>query len=357
MPSNLKYMPTFRSRQQENIVLQSFDFGDHMFPMMEIVKEYDRKRKDQSTFHDIYNGIIDEITASKVFVDMPLYLKERASMKDETLLFSRAVISNRERRTEYMNSLAPQSARVIPVISSYLHRTGEANSLGLQVNDLRPNFDSIAFRSLYSHFLDDWNEIQQIATANDFVILDLDTITPYPTASNKRFINAWRDFDTCPKILLRSAIDGDVTNVGLDHGNIAYDIDNSLLETYKNSFRADAFGDYTGIKKDDLTSGGRISPGFIFYDAVSNQYIGFKGDVKRLEEFETTIVPDVINSEAANAMLQSGLPYLENNPGWETLNRIANGEESGKSQAKFKKIAMEHYLHCIKTIIDAGEFN
>lgn len=359
MPNNLKYVPTFRSRQQENIVLTSFQFGEHMYPLIEIIKEYDRKRKEdkQLSFEEVYINLVRGISAPKVFVDLPLYLKERPSMQDEVLTFSRSVILNIDRRTEYLNRLASENPKIIPVISSYQHRSGEVNTINKQVSDLRPNFESICIRSLYNHFLEDWSEIQSLSTANDYIILDLDTIAPYPNPGNRQLISAWRSFDTCPKIVIRTAINTDITNVGLEHDSIVFDVDNGLLETYKSSFHADAFGDYVGIKKDDLTSGGTISPGFLFYDAVNNQFIGFKGDIKKLEEFEDTIVPAVIKSDAAREMAQSGLPYLDNNTGWETLNNISVGAESGKSQAKFKRIAIEHYLHCIKTKIEAGEID
>lgn len=359
MPSKLKYVPAFRSRQQENIVLTSFQFGDHMIPLIEIIKEFDRKRQEdkQLTFEEVYISLISDISATNVFVDLPLYLKERPSMQDETLAFSRSVISNKGKRTEYLNRLASLNPKVIPVISSYLQRTGEMHTIKDQVNVLRNNFDSICFRSQYNHFLDDWDEIRNLATSSDFIILDLDTIAPYPNPGNRQLINAWKFFDVCPKIVLRSAIDKDITNVGLEHDCIVYDVDNGLMETYKSLFHADAFGDYVGIKKDELTSGGTISPGFLFYDAVNNQFIGFKGDIKKLEEFENTIVPAVLKSDAAKEMKLCGLPYLENNKGWEILNNISERGESGKSQAKFKRIALEHYIHCIKTKIDAKEID
>jgi Beta protein len=357
MANNLKYMPTFRVRQQENIVLRSFDFGANMYPLLEIVKEVDRKRQDekQQPFNEIHLGLINDITAGKVFVDMPIYLRERASTKDEVLSFSRAVISNREVRTEYLLSLSLANNKIIPVISSYLNKTGEANSIQLQVAALRPTFNSIAYRVLFNHFADDWPDIIAAATANDFIILDLDTIAPYPSPGIKQIINTWQGFNTCPKIVLRSAIN-DVQNVSLTHNEIVFDADNGLLETYKISFKASAFGDYAGIKKDDLTSGGTISPGFLFYDAVNNQFIGFKGEVKNLSEFEITIVPDVLACQAAIDMQASGFPYLDgNNVGWQILNNISGGGESGKSQAKFKRIAIEHYLHCIKVKINTNQ--
>ena len=63
MATNLIYMPTFRVRQQENIVLRSFEFGEHMFPLLEIVKEFDRKREGekQPLFDEIHLGLINDI--------------------------------------------------------------------------------------------------------------------------------------------------------------------------------------------------------------------------------------------------------------------------------------------------------
>ena len=65
MDFNLIYMPTFRVRQQEIIVLKSFDFGNNSYPLLEIVKEHDRARKDdsQKSFGDIHNELINEIKA------------------------------------------------------------------------------------------------------------------------------------------------------------------------------------------------------------------------------------------------------------------------------------------------------
>lgn len=358
MATDLIYMPTFRSRQQENLVLRSFEFNQHMYPMIEIIKEHDRKRPEdkQQPFHEIYGGLIADINADHVFVDLPLYLKERASMKAEVIAFSRGIIARIDRRTDALITLAPLAPNAIPVISSYLHKTGEANSLEWQAAQLRPHFPSIAYRILYSHFQEDWPLVAAMATANDFVILDLDTIAPYPSPAVRQVINAWRGFTTCPKIVLRSAINTDIQNVSLDHGEIVFDADNGLLDTYNGALAAQGFGDYVGIKKDDLTSGGTISPGFLLYDAVNNQFVGFKGEIKNLAEFENTIVPAVLGSDAAQAMQASGLPYLdERNWGWQTLLSIQSGAESGKSQAKFKRISMEHYLHCMRVKIEAGE--
>ncbi len=353
--SELKYVPTFRSRQQENILLREYDFGNEIYPMIEIIKEFDRKRPDdkQQSFKEVYTDLINDINADRVFVDLPLYLKERASMKLEVFEFSRFIISNRERRTEKIVDLSQFGEKVIPVVSSYFNKTGEKNSVQSQVSVLRKHFKSIGYRVLYNFFNDDWDEIKEIATSEDFIILDLDTIAPYPSPPLRRIITALNDFKTCRKIVLRSAINPEIQNVTLTHDDIVYDADNGIIDSYKSSFKVDAFGDYCGIKKDDLTSGGAISPGFIFYDPVDNQYYGYKGAVKNLSEFETTIVPHVLSGDAVAKMNASGVPYLnDDNKGWQTLLNISQGRESGKSQAKFKKISMDHYIHCIKTKID-----
>ena len=80
-----------------------------------------------------------------------------------------------------------------------------------------------------------------------------------------------------------------------------------------------------------------------------------------MSEFERTIIPAVIKSEAANRMQKHSLDYLgSDNEGWRIIKNIERGVllgESGKSAAKFKRISMEHYLHCIKSKISNGDFD
>ncbi len=86
--------------------------------------------------------------------------------------------------------------------------------------------------------------------------------------------------------------------------------------------------------------------------------MGLRLTLKSLTEFENTIVPAVIESPATNRMQNSGRDYLvPQNWGWATLQNIQAGRESGKSQAKFKRIATEHYLHCLRVKIQQGDFN
>ncbi|MEN6387191.1 MAG: hypothetical protein ABFD79_18585 [Phycisphaerales bacterium] len=176
-------MPTFRVRQQEVLVLKSFDFWEHMYPLLEIVKEHDRSRKAdaQRSFEDIHNELIKEIKAPHVFVDLPLYLKQSGAVKDEVVLFSFSVINNLERRCEYINRLSPSNPKAIPVISSYLFKTGETDTIQRQFELLSGNFDRLAFRLFPSSFAVDFPVVREIVRPDDYIIIDLDKMAPYPS--------------------------------------------------------------------------------------------------------------------------------------------------------------------------------
>jgi hypothetical protein len=346
-------MPTFRGRQQEMIVLRSFNFGDRMFPLIEIFKEKDRSNN-QHTFKEIYGGIISEIKSEKVFVDLPTYIRDTSGMQKEVVSFNRTVLSNLENRLSHFDLLNANKNKIIPVVSTLQIKTGESNSITKQFENLKKTFQSVAIRTFTNTFDMDFSEISKLLTKDDYLIYDINEGVSLTNPVIK-IVRSKLDTINLPwKISLRSAINTDIQNVRLNHGEIVYEADNSLLEMFHDQLRFNAFGDYVGIKKDDLVSGGTISPGFIFYNPVENLYYGFKGDIKNLDEFEKTIVPAVLNSPIIEAINQSNSDYLNNqNEGWNTLNRINQGE-TGKSQAKFKKISMEHYLHCIKIAITSG---
>lgn len=173
----------------------------------------------------------------------------------------------------------------------------------------------------------------------------------------------------CHVVIHRNPFPKDLTFARLETGKIVESINNNLLKIFP-ELAGSSFSDYVGIKKDDITEGGVISPGFIFYDAVENNFYGFRykhGSHKKggippdLREFETTIIPAVIISDAARRMKLDSLDFLgSNNLGWRIIKNIELGlpfGETGKSPAKFKRISMEHYIHCIKAKLDNGDFN
>lgn len=346
MIQDLIYLPVFRARQQEIIVLKETNFDQHAFPLIEIIKEKDRKSNPQSTY-EIYAELIASINAQKILIDIPSYLRLTSGTNNEVVAFMRSVAENMETRINFLDQFH-DIEKVIPVISSLIQITGETNTIRPQFLKLSEIYPNIAFRTFHNTFERDIDEIRECMRAqSDILIYDLDTIaiTSPVLRIHRAKIN---QLGLVKKVLIRSAVNSDIQNVTLEHGQVVADADNSLVELYLN-YGFNAFGDYVGIKKDDLTSGGTISPGFIIYDPYENWYYGYKGEVKRLSQFEDRIVPEVLNSQFIQNLRENFPDYIEGNMGIAVLQSINAGDESGKSQAKFKKIAMEHYLHCILT--------
>lgn len=203
-------------------------------------------------------------------------------------------------------------------------------------------------------------QVISVAQPEDFLIVDLEDyiLSDKDDMETIQFmINYLKTFDKCHVVLLRNCIYNSIKNFELDHGERIEVIDNSLMNLY-DKLGAHSFADYAGIKKDRIEDGGGISPGFIFYDAVENSFYGFKGsEARKLADFENIIVPAVLRSDSAARMQSDELEYLTpQNKGWKMIEDIWDELEKGKNQAKFKRISMEHYLHCIRTKIQDGYF-
>lgn len=373
----LKYMPILRGRQEELKVLRTFEFEDTIYPCLEIIKEVDRlapkprqnskkPAKPQKKFDEVYLPIINNIKAKKVFVDLPTHLKPLSTMKPETLNFLQSIILNRANRTEYINKLSPLNSKIIPVITTYSNISGEKGSIITQEKELRPNFNTIAFRTFLGTFFQDIKQIELIIKKGDYLIMDWGDLDLDLSDGDQADIVDYLSKIECTHITHRNPIKGEITNASLEHGEIVNGIDNSLMSNYR-KYAGSCFSDYSGIKKDGIGGGGTISPGFIYYDAVNNEFYGYrysngghkKGDDKpTLSEFETTIVPAVIKSAATTRMIADPLDYLSaTNRGWNILQNIHKGTESGQNAAKFKRIGMEHYLSCLKAKISNGDFD
>lgn len=346
MLQDLIYVPVFRARQQEIIVLKKTNFAAHSFPLIEIIKEKDRKNNKRSSF-EIYADLIENTDAEKIFIDLPTYLKLTNSTNNEVVAFRRSVSEDIDARIKFLNQFQGNN-KVIPVISSLVQSTGDLDTIKLQYEQLKDAFPNIAFRTFHNTFDREIKKIQECLNADtDILFYDLDSI-PITSPLLRVHRTKLNSIHAAKKVLIRSALNSDIQNVSLEHGEVVADADNSLIELYSN-YGFNAFGDYVGIKKDDLTSGGTISPGFIIFDPQENWYYGYKGARKSLDEFEVRIVPSVLGSGFIKNLRQNYPPYYNNNAGIQTLQNIADFNESGKSQAKFKKIAMEHYLHCLIT--------
>jgi hypothetical protein len=352
-----KYFPVLRSRQQEIDVLEKFDFGDDIIPLVEIIKEKARTNQKKEGYED-YLDLFSSIKSKKVLIDLPVYLDPTINTANEVRKFFFSTITLLEERITYFKLFSSLSKKVVPVISILQPYSDEADTLIHQFENLKIYFPQIAIRIYIKQFDDTINEISKIELReNDLIIYDIDTtdITNPLVKLHKTKLDFYNS--AIFKIVIRSAINTEIQNVRLAHGEVIPQANNSLIELFALSCKFNGFGDFAGVKKDDISTGGTISPGFIFYSPLENMFYGFKGKTKSLSEFEDTIVPDVLSSEIILKLQRVGIDYLDNNLGYKKLLDIGTKIENGKSQAKFKWISIMHYLHSIKTKINRGEFN
>jgi hypothetical protein len=373
MSDSLIYVPHFRVREQEKQVVSNFLFPKQMIPYLEIIKETGRKAptmrkgkalppKPVKPFEKVYGPVIDQIRARKVFVDLPVHMRYSGQTKPEVIAFLKGVVEDRDVRTKYMLKFQSQRDKVIPVISSYYQKTGEIGSIKKQVDDLRPHFGTLAFRTYAGTYKSDWVQLKDVLQPQDYLFFDLDSMAiDFKDDDILDIQAALRDLTHGRIVVVRSAIDESLKYTGLTHAARITALNNRLLEHY-HDLGADSFGDYVCIKKDTVPKGGgKVSPGFIYYNPIDNDYYGFRGTLtngksdQNLDDFVNIIAPSVIHSSVSQTLLRRHPDFVRDNPGWDLMNRIGQKLEPGKSAGKFKRISMEHYLHCMKVKIMRGE--
>jgi hypothetical protein len=352
MEASFIYMPVFRVRTHELDLLKGFDFGGMIFPYIEIVKEKDRPRK--LSYSIFYRSLLLAIKSNSVFVDIPVHFRVENNTHPDVIKFL-TEMRDVDRRISALLALTP-SPKMIPVISSYHTITGVTGTVKKQVEKLRPTFPRLAFRITAKDpgFESELDQVEPWLTSEDHLILDfdedcIDLNSDHIRDINKRLMN----FSHCPIVVLRSAIPKEVKYKDFIDDEEIPETDNRLLKQYK-LLNASAFGDYAGIKKDRLPKSGgteNIVYGCIYYDGTTNAYFGYKGSKPGYSELKDSVIPAVKQSKATTRMKQSSLNFISDaNLGWKLLNSPTIGRPGD-----LKRVSMEHYLHCVKVLIEAGE--
>lgn len=351
MNASFVYMPVFRVRTYELEVLKSFHFGNRICPYIEIVKEKDRARK--MTHTQLFKSLILAINSPTVFVDIPIHFKSTKRTNPDVIGFL-TPMRNIEKRNSALKNLGPME-KMVPVISSYHSITGETGSIKKQVEALRPSFQRLAFRisSRDSEFESELEQVIPFLSEKDHLIIDFGEDFIDLTSNEIADINtALKEITVCPIVALRSAIPNDIKYKDFEDDEEIQETDNRLMQQYR-LLNTSAFGDYAGIKKDLINKGvgsEKTIYGCVYYDATTNCYFGYRASSPGFDAVKQSVVPKVIDSDATERMRQSKLDFLAaNNKGWELLNDLTINQPG-----IMKRISMEHYLHCIKTMIDAG---
>lgn len=318
------------------------------------MSEKDRPRK--WTYSQFHRMLITAIKSDTVFVDIPIHFKIAGDTHLEVIKFLRPMIDvdARIQKLKELNGIE----KMVPVISSYHAITGKTGSVKQQVNGLRKDFPRLAFRITAQDpgFESEMDQVEPCITAADHLIVDFgEDPIGLQSDSTKEIITRLSSFNTCPVVVLRSAIPNSLTYKSMENGTLIDDTDNRLLLQYKD-LSATGFGDYVGIKKDNLVkSGGSENTvyGFVYFDATENKYYGFKGDTPGREALKRDVIPKIISSEVSKRMSESAEGFLSPmNKGWILLH-----DEKTSSPADLKRVSMKHYLHCIKAMIEYKDFD
>lgn len=338
----MKYVPVLRYRREERGALRSINFSKKTMPLIEIMKERAGQYR-SGTFKETYLRDFDDIKFP-FMVDFPVYFHIINSTTESIRVFLRKLKSTPDVRLTYFEQLSTNEY-LIPVIS---YNTEAAYLPKSYINDatrLRNSFNRIAFRIFETpDFKVVLKDIENIILKDDILLYDIDDLPHTQSFLIKRYelISELKKLNGCKTVIIRSAINpGIVLNRLIDNMPVLA-ADNSLLDNYK-KYGFNAFGDFAGVRKDvSITDGGpeEPSPGFLFYTAHDNCYIGYKGTKPDWNEFINHIRPTVMSSKYWNNYTPA---HHENCPGCENI--ITN---PGKSPGKWKRFSIQHYIHTIQ---------
>ena len=347
----MKYVPVLRYRQEERRALSLVKLTPKIMPLIEIVSEKTNIRNKEG-FGPLYTKELKNVGVP-LMVDFPMYLSLSRSTKPATFSFLSPIQTNINLRIEYFKKLrfVPDITPVVTYIPQK-HYKGSAREIKhpiiLEANELRKiGFTRLAFRLYIRGLNGALQDVSSVIKKGDILLLDLEKQLHQKLEHQHLYpqvISLGKAHD-CVVVIIRSAINDDITNVGLIDGQPVGNIDNTLINKYK-TLGFDAFGDYAGLKRDRLYKGGPGgTPGFLFYFRTKNEYIGFKGHDTVLQEYSQHILPSVFHSSYFN---KSSDTHLSTCPGCSTIIDLYNKSGKCDSHAKWKGLAVMHYLHTME---------
>lgn len=344
--TTFRYVPVLRHRQEEWAALRSVGLSNKFLPLVEIVKELPRSNA-RGTFQTIYTRDLSSLN-HPVIVDFPTYVQMVPATKAEVRRFLQPLQANLQLRTQLFQQLSGVTA-LIPTVTYNPQIPYVQGTVAQLAGALRPTFARLAFRLFFTGFVQALADVTNVAQPGDIILLDIDDLPQASPALAGLYqqLTAFAQQRGCRSALVRAAINDTVRNTSFVDDQPIPAADNSLLSSYA-QYGFDAFGDYAGIKKDLLRDGGTISPGFAFYSWQGNVYVGYKGRLPRLVEFNVHITPSVLGSAYYRRF--TGMHHQQC-PGCTTIQNIRAGTESGQNQGKWKRIAMMHYLYTMEEFL------
>lgn len=347
------YIPVMKNRTVEVTVLQKLStfnvFGENIIPMVEMVQERIRSNS-KHLFLTELTDLLREHPDMKVMLDFYKSTRLR-NTSDAIREYISRVIRQPDFSLDELNKLDPEIRhQVIPVIS-YLPENISLPQLLHEIEFCHKNFPSIAYRFKPYEFPKIFDALLDTIQCNDYVILDVGSAS-YTSPVFKgyyKLILDNRKIKHYQSIAINAHRPENLTNVSMVDREPIGEIDNGLKELYKTSYmcRFDGFGDYATISAALPTTGGAISPAGIYYSDENNFFIAYKGRKQLLSEFPDYIAPSIVES---TYWKEYTAEHHQKCPGCVEIQKIVDGESSGKNQALWKMIAMLHYIYTLYEI-------
>ncbi|WP_160141604.1 beta family protein [Salicibibacter halophilus] len=340
------YVPVLRFREQERKALKSVNMSNKMVPLIEMVSEKPRSNSKEDSIQHLIN---ETDGMEQIFIDIPIYLSVKRNTKESTIDFINRMKSDVNQRIGYyLDDRLVGEDRFIPVISYDPAIPFNETSLKQLEFSLRERYGRLGFRIYPTYFQEAFTSIKDLLQKQDFLFFDVGEGNH--NTQNKRFHESLVKLAStkdATSIIIRSAVPKELTYTGLTNNEVVGSIDNSLLKDYTH-FGYDAFGDYAGVKKDDITEGGRISPGYFLFSGEYNLFYGFKGEFNRPATFTSLLVPEIMDSKVWKTLSKN---HKENCYGCRSIIEISENQRSGNAQSEWKGYTMAHYLYTLEEFL------
>lgn len=325
-----------------NVLKQLYDIpiSKKVIPMVEVIQERVKSNSNKDFIEELSVIFNRKKTSNPFLVDIV-----KTNIPNNIMPAVRDFLTKVNRKRGFYIDILKRLKTIknaIPVVS-YNPNSLDIEDLIDDTANLRDDFEKLAFRLTSTTFSAVFEDIKELIDESDYLILDIDSASHINPALKRMYLDILKAKKQIgfTSIILNSTKAKEVTNIGLEDGEPIFAIDNSLKDAYKKPHGFDGFGDYACVVNELPSSGGTISPAGIYYSYDYNYFVGYRKS-RDLADFENHIAPAIVASEYWDEYSDD---HHEKCPGCRTIYGITEGQEAGKSQAKWKGITMAHYIY------------
>ena len=346
----MKYVPYLFSLPGEIDALQNQMFSNNIIPLLNIVEDIKREKSTKSMLDDIEN-LINLKPNNNFLINIPMNLElSKKKLKNPIDNFYKNIVSISNYQISILNRFAKYQ-NIIPVIdinaSTYIN--GDLSKIRSQIPSSKVAY--IIYAKKTQPLL---QELSTLINSNDLLIYYLDTNFLFVKSIKKEIeeINTLKRSINFKTIAIKQ-IFNDLTFFKLPNGEIKPNtsaddcIDSDFIDNFS-SFNFDYFGDHCGIRSIPIYSGGLSYPAFISLNPDIYSHFGFKGKEKDINSYNSTLLPNIINSMYWNKTLNTN--HKINSYGCKKINEFQNLKiPKGRSNpinnaTTWKTITIAHYL-------------